>query len=397
MSDGFYKNSLNQKLRIVGEYDDDGALKVNIVNFAELIEGQNLVTFYTENGSIDSTRVVSQGGFDIVFRGDAGDEIILKDGGGLELQNGVKLIDGSQVLQGLLDINGASGDLELTSSTGRKILIDGNAENEINGGTKLTLSRGSSAQAIDLSDAEMVVIDTTNEIGLVYDADYSTNGVSDDRWIPDFGAVKSQIGGNDLDALVITPTVTEDGFVIAWNDTNDEYELIQAATMDQLGGQDLDSTVTAPTGTEDGFHLAWNESNNEYELVDDGSVAVYGTEFQEASAEAETSTTSETFQQKLRMTTPSLPAGDYRIGFYAEMRSVNSGDRYKFQVQIDDTTTISTLVIEPRHENDRFPLTGFRHETLASGVHNIDIDFAADEPSITAFILSARLEIYRTG
>ena len=36
----------------------------------------------------------------------------------------------------------------------------------------------------------------------------------------------SHIGGQNVDALIQSPTVTEDGYVVAWNNTNNEYELV---------------------------------------------------------------------------------------------------------------------------------------------------------------------------
>ena len=36
----------------------------------------------------------------------------------------------------------------------------------------------------------------------------------------------SHIGGQNVDALIQSPTVTEDGYVVTWNNTNNEYELV---------------------------------------------------------------------------------------------------------------------------------------------------------------------------
>jgi hypothetical protein len=57
-----------------------------------------------------------------------------------------------------------------------------------------------------------------------YDADYSASFVA--RSIPDVGYTSSHIGLQDVDALVINPTAAEDGFVISWNDANQEWELV---------------------------------------------------------------------------------------------------------------------------------------------------------------------------
>ncbi len=80
--------------------------------------------------------------------------------------------------------------------------------------------------AITFSNTSAIFSDVLNSKGFEYAADYSTAGTADPRWIPDWLAVTSQIGGNDVDALIITPTVSEDGYVVAWNNTNSEYELV---------------------------------------------------------------------------------------------------------------------------------------------------------------------------
>jgi len=55
----------------------------------------------------------------------------------------------------------------------------------------------------------------------------------------------ANLGGNDLDANVIVPGAPEDGFVVAWNDTNNEYELVAPSG----GGGGSTSGEYTPVGT----------------------------------------------------------------------------------------------------------------------------------------------------
>lgn len=130
--------------------------------------------------------------------------------------------------------------------------------------------------------------------------------------------------------------------------------------------------------------------------VADITISVYGSEFQEASSDTESSTTSSTFQQKLRMTTSSLPSGTYRIAWYYEWRLTITTNDFKAQVQINDTITLMEHQQEPQDSGDDQynNHSGFYYST-GSGVLNIDIDYSSGAG--TAYIRRARLEIWRVS
>jgi hypothetical protein len=150
----------------------------------------------------------------------------------------------------------------------------------------------------------------------------------------------------------------------------------------------------------------WYESTNKYFRYHDGSAVrtlatltnlpVYGTQAQQANNDAQSTTTSGTYQQKLRVTTPSLPAGTYRIGFYYEWGKSNLAD-FASRVQVNDTTTIMEGLEEAvdAGADQYFPRGGFGYYT-GSGVLNIDLDYHANG-SGTARIRRARLEIWRVS
>jgi len=119
----------------------------------------------------------------------------------------------------------------------------------------------------------------------------------------------------------------------------------------------------------------------------------FGKEYQYVESLGESSTTSTSMQQKLRLTTSSLPAGTYRIGWSYEYGQSGISDSFGARVQIDDVTTIMQALIEIKDTTDEIPSSGFAVVSLSSGVHFIDLDFNAETG--TSYIRNARLEIWR--
>jgi hypothetical protein len=122
---------------------------------------------------------------------------------------------------------------------------------------------------------------------------------------------------------------------------------------------------------------------------------VFGSEFQQASSDTESSTTSATFQQKLRLTTGTLPSGTYRIGFYCETWQSGLADLAEWQVELNDTTVLATGLNEPEDGDERWDHGGFVYQSL-SGSNTIDLDWRQQGGS-TAYIRRARLEIWRVA
>ena len=107
-------------------------------------------------------------------------------------------------------------------------------------------------------------------------------------------------------------------------------------------------------------------------------------------------TTSTSFQQKLRLTT-TLRSGNYRIGWSYDWQITSSSCNFKAQIQVDDTTTLSTHTEEAQDPStdQRHQASGFAYQTLTEGIHNIDLDYCTSSPSGSARIQNARLEIWR--
>jgi len=110
-----------------------------------------------------------------------------------------------------------------------------------------------------------------------------------------------------------------------------------------------------------------------------------------AVSEGESSTTSNTYQQKLRLTTTSLAAGTYMIQYSWEIDGDN--EHGWSRAQLNDTTDLN----ESRYDSsliDYIMISGFAIEAL-SGVNTIDIDFRANSGGDTMLIRRARIALWR--
>ena len=121
-------------------------------------------------------------------------------------------------------------------------------------------------------------------------------------------------------------------------------------------------------------------------------LSISNNEIQQVSSESESSTTSSIFQQKLRMNTNSLVNGTYKITWYCEIRS-SSKVITDVQVELNDTTILGQLKIEPDRNSHSIPFSGFSFQTL-SGVNTIDIDWRMPGNG-TSYIKRARLSLKR--
>ena len=133
---------------------------------------------------------------------------------------------------------------------------------------------------------------------------------------------------------------------------------------------------------------------------------VYGSNYTYAESLTVTTTNSTSFQEKLKLTTASLPVGTYRIGWSFQWNHDNTGNDFLGRIQMDDTTTLGNYQIEPKDSagtfsttgtNQKFGLAGFAQVALTTGVHFFDIDFATENASDESSIWNARLEFWRVS
>lgn len=154
----------------------------------------------------------------------------------------------------------------------------------------------------------------------------------------------------------------------------------------------LTDTPSAYTG-QGGQFLAVNQAEDGVEFVDapsgTGGGGITDTEY--ATSEGESSTTSSSYQQKLKMTTSNLSAGTYMIQYSWEFDGDN--EHGFSRVELNDTTELNV----DRYDSsliDYMMISGFAIEAL-SGVNTIDIDFRANSGGDTMLIRRARIALWR--
>jgi hypothetical protein len=130
--------------------------------------------------------------------------------------------------------------------------------------------------------------------------------------------------------------------------------------------------------------------------------SVFGTYFQEASADVDDSTTAvfpgSPNNPRVRITTPNLPYGKYRIGWTYNIYGSSTSVSAQARVQINDTDTIHAYLQEPKDAstNEQEAVGGFYYMT-SSGIKNIDLDYGSETAGSSVTIRRARLEFWRVS
>jgi len=132
---------------------------------------------------------------------------------------------------------------------------------------------------------------------------------------------------------------------------------------------------------------------------DEGSGGFVGGGFHKYnSSEGESSTSSATPQQKVRLTASSAPSGRYRIDYSYEMTmDDDKNSEFNAQVQINDTDTIhdwDSTHPDPKNDKGWMPFSGFYEGAISNGDINIDLDYW-DVGTTGVSIRRARLSIDR--
>jgi hypothetical protein len=133
--------------------------------------------------------------------------------------------------------------------------------------------------------------------------------------------------------------------------------------------------------------------------VSGGGGGVFGTEYQYIEDLNATSTNSDQYIQVLRLTTSSIPTGDYRLGWSFLWTNENNNSDTFVRVQSDDGFVVWEMDARPESPSGimRFPGSGFARVSYTSGVHFIDIDLKASAVNRTAIIDQVRIELWRVS
>lgn len=116
---------------------------------------------------------------------------------------------------------------------------------------------------------------------------------------------------------------------------------------------------------------------------------------QQAAADADSSTTSTSYVNKLTLNLGTIPAGTYRVGWYAEVHDSSISDDVFCRVQVDGSNTLAEPNLEPKDNTNWIPVSGFAYVALSAAAHSVTIDYRTESAATTAYIRRARLEVVR--
>jgi len=125
---------------------------------------------------------------------------------------------------------------------------------------------------------------------------------------------------------------------------------------------------------------------------------VFGSRFTTANSLSESGQTSTTWQSKVLLTAPDLPAGKYRIGWYAEVRETDGAAAVEARILVNYSSVLAYAVIEPQDTNNYYPFGGCCFLDVTGETNFVRVNFQWREMgSGTAYIRNARLEIWRVS
>lgn len=129
------------------------------------------------------------------------------------------------------------------------------------------------------------------------------------------------------------------------------------------------------------------------------SGATFGSQYTYAESEAASSTNSTSFINKLTLTTASVPAGNYYIGYGYTWRYSGTSRNFMGRVMLDGATTLDEHVQEPKDggADQQQIVSKFREVALTAAVHTVEIDWASETGGNTATISRARIVLWRVS
>lgn len=159
----------------------------------------------------------------------------------------------------------------------------------------------------------------------------------------------------------------------------------------------LDNVASGPTGATgaDGAVGADGATGPTGAAGDGGGV--FGSEYIYVSDEGASTTTSTTFQHKLRLETSLVPAGNYIIRWYYEWAFGSGNFQFLGRVQLDDSTDLTNVATRPSNGSldNIAPVSGFAEVTLTNAIHTFDIDYTGNKSGTVSKIQKARLDFWR--
>jgi hypothetical protein len=129
-----------------------------------------------------------------------------------------------------------------------------------------------------------------------------------------------------------------------------------------------------------------------------GPVSIFGTEYVYAESLGQSQTNSETFQNKVTLTTGNLPSGTYRIGWAFNWALDASNENFEAEIDQVSQGQLWSMIQEPKDagNDQQIPASAFIELSL-SGVQNFELNYRTSDSNDTAFISDAKIEFWRVS
>jgi len=180
----------------------------------------------------------------------------------------------------------------------------------------------------------------------------------------------------------------------------DEKTLLDGIVTNHDGVQ-LSEPAVLPTGDlpEDMVTVTDGEGMTYWLNISDLIYNVLNANEYETAVEDASSTTSTSWQRKLRLILSGLKAGKYKIDWYYEWAYSNSNSQFKSRLQVDDTDTyMEQEVRSAQASTSKYRGTsGFVYVNLTSGDHTVDLDYCSSRNKKAAYIRRARVSVRRVS
>jgi len=333
------------------------------------------------------------------------DSVIIAEVGSLTVVDGTAVIDSS----------GGSGHTHIDaedvyiSGNGKGLVVSGEVYaritelEDIGAGTTVGIETSGSgkvrATVASLKCDTAYNVGVGSELRMVVVRMTGTETVNGDAHVTLAGA--SGVDLSDTDPVNVTKAAASEGTASEASRQDHKHDVTTAAAGAATPGDSAAEGSAASLARSDHKHSlpAFGASSGTFCEGDDSRLnasPIHGSEFQEESSDGESSTTAGSFEQKLRLTTPSLPAGTYRIGWHYEWNKSGLTD-FVTQVQVNDTTTMMSGFEEAvdSGSDQWYPRGGYGYYT-GSGLLTVDLDYHANSQNV-AKIRRARLEIWRVS
>ncbi len=208
------------------------------------------------------------------------------------------------------------------------------------------------------------------------------------------------------DLVQINGTVLNDGLYEVEDHTGTTLTVKGIGTVPTI--EDFTATdfiTTEDTGTitkvnvsiiRSGVDGKWEQGKGSSTPLSFAVIDLFGSEYQFEVDESESTTSSTTFQNKLTLTTPVIPAGNYRGEITFEVTN-DSGDKPVVTQVTLDGTPFNESFYAPKFADEYIVKTSFSNQALTNDIHDIEVNFRATSEGGTAKIRNTRIEIFRVS